>query len=280
MKQIFQDKALLFFSDYRFKWQSRVFRQSLYLFLLIKSIYWLFFYDFYFGPLAIVYNAPMAITSFKDLSFLLYASNSAFMSYAFILPVIFVSVLALVFKRKYILSDLLIWFLVINLNNKIYPTLTGGDYLLNQFLFFAAFLSISGNKQQESIRENLKVLLHNFSTIAIMVQLCLVYFLSALAKCNDMGWMSGTALETLSQIKHFNLYNGSGLGLFKLLTYIIVFYQLAFPVLVWIKKIKKPFIIFGLLMHLYIAFVIGLPEFGFIMIIGYIFFWPVKKSVS
>lgn len=280
MKQIFQDKALLFFSDYRFKWQSRLFKQLLYLFLLIKSVYWLVFYNLYFGPQAIVYNAPMAITSFKDLSYILYASSWPFMAYVFIVPIIFVCVLALAFKRKYILSDLIIWFLVVNLNNKIYPTLTGGDYLLNQFLFFAAFLSMSGSQRSEGKGDDLKVLIHNFSTIAIMVQLCIVYFLSALAKCNDMGWMSGTALATLSQIKHFNLYNSSRFGFYTVLTYGVVFYQLVFPVLVWIKKIKKPFIIFGLLMHLYIAFVMGLPEFGFIMIIGYIFFWPFKKSVS
>jgi hypothetical protein len=54
-------------------------------------------------------------------------------------------------------------------------------------------------------------------------------------------------------------------------------YQLLFPVLVWIKKIKKMFLLLGILMHLYIAFVMGLVEFGSVMIISYIIFWPIKK---
>jgi hypothetical protein len=62
--------------------------------------------------------------------------------------------------------------------------------------------------------------------------------------------------------------------LFIALNYVVLAYQLLFPVLVWIKKIKKPFLILGILMHLYIAFVIGLVSFGFVMILPYIYFWP------
>jgi hypothetical protein len=31
-------------------------------------------------------------------------------------------------------------------------------------------------------------------------------------------------------------------------------------------------------MHLYIAFVMGLVDFGLVMILGYVYFWPVKGS--
>lgn len=263
--------------------QVQWFKRLLYLFLVIKSCYFFCNFDLFFGENSIVFVTPQKIGFFKSFAFLLYNSESIGLSKIFITSVLLLSILNLFIKRFHFIPDLLLWLLVVNLNNRVYPALTGGDNLLNQFLFFNCFLSFSF-QSTKTWQGELKVCLHNLAVMAIIIQICILYLLSALAKLNDPGWLSGKAIIAVAQIKHFSLfsflsYSRSLDPILIFLNYVVLFYQLLFPVLVWIKKVKKPLLIIGILMHLYIAFVMGLVSFGFVMIIGYVFFWPSKQTV-
>lgn len=48
--------------------------------------------------------------------------------------------------------------------------------------------------------------------------------------------------------------------------YVIIFFQLSFPVIYLLFYFKKYYVFFGILMHLFIAFFMGLPFFGFFMV--------------
>lgn len=273
-----------FFSQFRFTWQTLWFKRLLALFILLKCFYWLIYFDLLFGANSIVYSKPQEIHSVKDLAFLLYSLTSAYWSYAFILVTAILTGLSLFNSRFSFIIHIVIWFLVLNINNKIYSTLTGGDFLLNQFLFFNCFLAnafTTGEKWQTQIR----ICFHNLSCIAVMLQLCLVYFISALAKVYDQSWITGNALVLTAQIKHFSLYSFLSYNplfeqILTTLNYLVLFYQLSFSLLVWIKPLKKPLLVFGVLMHVYIALVMGLMEFGSIMVLAYVYFWPQKQAVS
>lgn len=95
--------------------------------------------------------------------------------------------------------------------------------------------------------------------------------------------MRGTAIAQVLQIHHYSLISQSlvfrGVVLI-VLNFFILFYQLVFPLLWFFKKMKKHFLFLGILIHLYIAFFMGLVDFGLIMILGYVYFWPVKSSNS
>ncbi len=275
-----------FFDDYRYKAQSFWFKRLLYVFVLVKCIYWLCFYNLLFGADSIVYTAPKTIGYAKDFAFYLYNSLSIHLSYLFIfgamlccfLPFVFnLSFRAVWLKRlKHIcsISDFILWLLIININNKIYPTLTAGDYLLNQFLFFNCFISFFPSEF------TLKKVLHNFASVAIIIQLCLVYFLSALVKLNNHEWLNGSTISTTLQVHHYSIdffYNTKQNWWSSIITYSVLFYQLFFPILIWFQKIKIPLIIIGVIIHLFIAFIMGLTSFGFIMILGYVYFFPTKK---
>jgi len=55
-------------------------------------------------------------------------------------------------------------------------------------------------------------------------------------------------------------------------------YQLAFPFLIWIKKIKKLLLAFGVLFHLVIGLGMGIWDFALIMMASYTAFIEMKKS--
>lgn len=279
-----QNLSAYFFSDFRYRQQTLWFKRLLYLFLLCEGIYYLLYYDLFFGNDSIVFVTPKSIGLVKGLAYLLYNSGSVILSRYFILAVLALSLINLFTARLYFIIDFLLWILVINLNNRIYPALTAGDILLNQFLFFNCFLS-GAFTLRSSWQNELKIFLHNLSVIAIIVQISLVYLLSALAKSDDEDWLRGTALIAVSQIRHFSLFSFLSYSeklepLYIFMNYLVLFYQLFFPVLVWIRKIKKPMLLLGILMHLFIAFVMGLVGFGFIMILAYVFFWPPKQRIS
>jgi hypothetical protein len=270
-----------FFTDYRYKEQSAWFKKALYGYVLLKCIYWLIRFPLFFGRDSIIYYTPVSINAIKDPAFLLYTNQSPALNAVFIVLLLIICLSGFFYKSVYFMADLLIWFLALNIHNVIYPALSGGDHLLNQFLFFNCFLSFDLVKQ-ETLTSNLKTALHNFASTAILLQVCIAYFISALSKLDSCEWLRGSAIATISGIKHFSLYSSAGSltgsWLAMPLNYLILFYQLLFPILVWIRPLKKTFLIAGICMHLYIGLVMGLPWFALIMITGYIFFWPFQKT--
>lgn len=273
-----------FFSRFRFTWHTLWFKRLLSVFLLLKCAYWLIYFDLLFGTNSIVYSKPQEIHSVKDLAFLLYSLTSTHWSHVFILLTVALTSLSLFTFRFSFVIHLIIWFLVVNLNNKIYSTLTGGDFLLNQFLFINCFLATTYTMHQ-NWQTQLKICLHNAGCIAVMLQLCLVYFISGLAKINDQSWLTGKALILTAQIKHFSLYSLLSYNplfdrILIALNFLILFYQLSFSLFVWIKPIKKTLLVFGVFMHIYIALAMGLVEFGSIMVLAYVYFWPQQQQVS
>jgi hypothetical protein len=254
------------------------------LFLAFKIIYWLCYYNLYFGESAIAFIRPFPIKSIKDLPFLLYNNTSTNSGYFYILGTIVFLTLSYFVKKIPFIFEFIVWFLVININNKIYPTLTGGDLLLNQFLFFNCFLSKSFTTNLSWQNALLKYS-HNFGVLAIIIQIQLVYLIAGISKLNSADWLSGEAIQNLGQVNYFNLFSHSGATLGfsfidQFINYVVLVYQLFFSVFIWIPKLKQPLILIGITMHLYIAFVIGLVSFGIIMLLAYVFFWPSKKQLS
>jgi hypothetical protein len=280
---MFERIGTYFFSSFIFRERAFLFKKGIYLVAVVQSLYWLFHYDVYFGAESVIPCFPKRIPYPGNAVFFIYDHPRQEFALYIILLTGVLSTAALLFSyRLQLLGDIFIWLMMLNLHNAIYPTLTGGDLLLNQLLFFNAFLatrepSISGWKK------DLRTFFHNIGCIGIIIQVCLAYFLSAYAKLEDKAWTDGKAIEMILSIKHFSLVDtsecrSSAHFLAILVNYVVLFYQLSFPILIWIKPLKKPFLILGVLMHLYIALFMGLVKFGLVMVLPYIFLWPGKKA--
>lgn len=272
--KIFSEEILL-------RKQANRFKQLFYIYIFLRCCFWFQQYDLLFGEHALVYSAYKQIGNFKDLAFILLNSHNFYLGYYFLFGVAFLSIVSIYNKNIRIVTDIVIWLGMVNLHYKIYASLTGGDYLINQLLFFNIFLcnvdQLFGKKN--TIFNNI---LHNASVIAIITQVCLLYFLSGLAKLIDINWQNASALNIIAQVDQFKLIptphqNILSQILLWVLNYLILIYQLFFPALVFIRKIKKYVLMFGIAMHLYIIVFMGLFWFGSIMILTYIFFWPQQE---
>ncbi len=265
-----------FFNDYRHVKEAQLLQKLLALFVLYKCLYWCLDFELLFSENSIVYFNETQISIWRLPVFILFSAKSSFLSILFIGVAAISALNIFFFKKQLRLTFFILWFIVGNINNYIFCSLSAGEYLFQHLLFFAIFLSPGNNSKYT----NLDKAFHNAGVIALHVQVCLIYFLAGYAKLTDADWLSGNAANDVFKVYDFSLpflYQGSFLGSF--LTYTVVAYQLLFSLLVWVKKIKKWFLLVGVLQHLFIAFVIGLPSFGFIMIVAYaIFYSPYSKS--
>lgn len=276
-----QNPVAYFFSDYNFKTRSLWFKRLLWLFLVIKCIYWIQYFDLLFGKNSFVFLKEFDAGLLTNTAFILNKPQHSELCIWALVLLMTLSLLSLMNLKIMFVFDFLIWFLVINLHNRIYPTLTGGDYLLNQFLFFSIFIQ-TGFANVVNWKNHFKTFLHNFGVSAVLLQVCYVYVVSGITKLYDQDWMNGEAVAMISQIDHYSLSSRLTFDVnsifAKILNYLVILYQLMFPVLIWITKIKKPLIIFGIIIHLYIAIVMGLVNFGLLMLIAYVYFWPSKET--
>lgn len=239
--------------------------------MIYKVVIYFSQYQSLFSSTSLIFHQAQSTGFISDLAFILINNKSELLNNLFLILVLITSLIGLLNKSNMV-SNAILWFCILNLNNYLYPTLTAGDYLLNQVLFFNVFLFQSQNKKH--FLDDLKTSIHNTALLSLKIQICLVYLCSFLFKITDEQWLEGSALTSIFQIHEYSNHFLSSLPpiVCLILTYLTLVYQLVFPLGIWMNKVKPYLLAFGVLQHLAIAFFMGLFSFGMIMIICYTLF--------
>jgi hypothetical protein len=190
------------------------------------------------------------------------------------------------------LSGFLVYFFTINLFLKGYMMFTGGEVLVNMLLFYLMFIHRSNAPNFSwswKLKENepaefsfLQNVLNNTFYRMLQWQICILYFFSTLYKLLDPYWTNGTAVMYISRVDSFSgplnrFLFADNYALSAIVCYFVLLYGALFPVLVWFRKIKMPFLFCGVLFHLGIAFGMGIFTFGIIMCLVYLLFLDVDQ---
>ena len=262
------------FTEYRCVKEAHWLRKLLALFVVYKSLYWIMDYQLLFSPQSIVYSSTINLEIWRLPVFLLYNAQSSALNMIYLTITLAAGLYILFFKAYLRAIFFILWFTVSNINNLVFCSLSAGEYLFQHLLFFCIILS-NNIEKRNPVAVELDKAFNNAGVLAIQIQVCLVYFLAGYTKLLDADWLNGTAVNDVFRIHHYSmpfLYeSNSAFG--KELNFLIIGYQLLFPILVWFKSIKKWYLLIGILQHLFIAFVMGLPSFGFIMIVSYAIFY-------
>jgi hypothetical protein len=178
-----------------------------------------------------------------------------------------------IFKFKPILSSVMVYFFSVNLFFKGGLAFTGGEVLAALSLFYLMFIHKPRSKGWFGDLQNI---LNNTFYWVLLLQVCVLYFFSALYKFFDIYWLTGHAVQYVSRMEVFGSVLLSpfenNYWLSAIATYSVLAYQGLFGIFVWIKKVKIPFLIFGVVFHLLISFGMGIFNFGLVMIVMYILF--------
>lgn len=151
----------------------------------------------------------------------------------------------------------------------------GGDNLMCVALFYLLFANcmeyFSVDSSRKKAANKFVSILHNFSIIVCIIQLCIVYFTSGFYQIIGSMWNNGTAIYYISQVKAFSrpiLANFSDhfVYLSIIAAYLSIIIKISFPFLLF-NRISKIVIVVAIMMfHLGIGIGMGLITFSITMI--------------
>ncbi|MGQ0828790.1 MAG: hypothetical protein ACT4ON_10385 [Bacteroidota bacterium] len=140
-----------------------------------------------------------------------------------------------------------------------------------QYLVFTPFKSNS-----ERIKKYVN-LVSNLSSYSIAFHLCLAYFVSGFHKIHADVWYNGVATYYIWNLERYNapinyLFSKNAI-IIGFSTYFTILFEIFFPVLVWVKKMRLLLIVSGIFLHMGIYFSMMIYDFQilFIMIYGFYF---------
>lgn len=172
------------------------------------------------------------------------------------------------------LTTVAMWWVTWSLHGRNLFVLTGGNNLVQILLVYAMFADLGGAKAVPRPRAWTPYLglLHNAAYVAIVVQVCLVYFTAGIWKVHGERWFFGTALYYALRAPEFVL-PGISEPLYRSATLVVLFsyatwiFQIGFPFAIGMRREIRVFTLaIALAFHVSIAVVMGLPVFGVLMI--------------
>lgn len=164
-----------------------------------------------------------------------------------------------------------------------YSVAYGADVMNCYWLFYLCFID---SDRVLSVRQkfrlpsfSLKLPDFSLSTVGvrlIQLQLCIIYGYTGLEKLKGGVWWDGSAIWQVMANQQLTTMDFSFLQNFPLLvvfmTYATLIFEIYFPVVVWIKKVRPWWLAIGVFFHIGIAISLGLVFFSGVMIAPYILF--------
>jgi hypothetical protein len=254
----------------------KLFRASLLIFVFLYVLQFLPIAKAYFGP------GNYMVPYYKSSNILLKPLNllegnqysNYYLCFIYGILVSIIAFFVLPFKR---LSLIVTYILLMNLYHKTAPLQNGGFSLLTMVMFMLLFIDEEAGKIKNSYWKTIKIAIANFTFLAIKLQVVILYLVASYYKLQGDTWVDGTAF-------YYVLYNDmythpvftnlfiDNTFIIKSISWFTLIFQMLFPILVWLKKIKNIMLFAGIFLHLMIAWVNGIVDFGIIMILMYTLF--------
>ncbi len=259
-------------ADSELVYRTRLFSRLVYLWVLVVVVC---VYPISFdlmGPEGYTLRMPMGDGLRKNFVYMLIYSPERFY---LVFGLTVVSCILSLFRIGGIISRVGVWLGFLIMSSSLYLVFNASGRLAVNWLFLMIFLFWNPSNSITWLSTRLFMW-------AARIQFLIVYVISGLFKILDDDWLQGRAVHYLSFVKHFTpewwasvIQNYPWIGV--VLNYVIMAYLLLFPGLIWIKPFKRSLLIVGAGFHLYIAFVMGLYEFGILMLLGYVLFLDIRS---
>lgn len=260
-----------------------IFRQALFLFIAVYTILLLPIADQIWGPDAYMLRYDPGIHPFfRAVGLLLYESAEGL--YLWVAGLLIAITLVGMLRVVPLLTAILVYYFTHVLFLRGVELATGGHHLLLLELTFIVFMSFSTSVgTQPGKFQWAKNTIANLARYAVQVQIAIMYLFSGINKLMGEVWESGEAMFYVMSIPEFSHPIAMDLapqlhGLLVVLNYLVLGYQFVFPTLVWFKKLRPWVLFFGLGFHLAIVFVVGIVDFGVIMVLSYLIFLPNERA--
>ncbi|WP_449062646.1 HTTM domain-containing protein [Planomonospora algeriensis] len=217
-------------------------------------------------------------------SFSLYAlSDSTIASEVLYHALMAAALLFLLGWRTRIITPML-WLLLWSWYERNPYVMDGGDNLMRIVLVYLMFANVSARfsldarrqarrspRQTDGTLRSVATTFHNVALAAVVFQVSVVYLAAGMYKVQGEHWQEGTALYYILRVAEFSPWpelsrliyeNGA---LVTIATYVTVFFQVAFPLLLLNRVTRFLGFLCAVGMHAGIGVLMGLPFFSLIM---------------
>lgn len=254
--------------------QIRVFRLGLGLLLFACYAIRSFDLELYYGengimPLAVLHEISQMdyrwslFRIFPDMG-AVWAGNIVFLA----------SLLGVAFLKRPRLAVVVAWALHVSFVHRNLSINYGVDMISCFYFFFLLFADYRGDRNYRP--GDLRATLGSMAYRLCQIQVCIIYGYSGLKKLKGHTWWNGEAIWNSLAQTQLARWDFSWMAHFPLVlaaaTFLTLAWEIYFPALIWIKPIRIPLLIVGVLLHLGIALGLSLPFFGILMTLTYVFF--------
>lgn len=163
--------------------------------------------------------------------------------------------------------------------NRTMPVMFGVDMIGTFFLLYLCFADTNARYSLDARLGRGVKRQSGMSHIAwrlMQVQVCVIYGFSGLEKMKGTRWWDGSALWDVLSIGNMQRFDLSFVAhvpfLLAASVYVVLSWEIYFPVLIWSKRFRLPMLAFGVFMHIGIYVFMNLPSFGFMMMTLYLLF--------
>lgn len=176
------------------------------------------------------------------------------------------------------ISSIVLFFLLLLFKIRNIYLLDGADNVISVMLPFFIFLdshsfSVFYERKTRPIKNRFEPYLNITSywfSIAMMLQIGIIYFFASLHKLQGEVWIDGTALYYILNSDDFsasslNAILTSSLFLVKFFTWFTIVFQLSFPFLILFRRTKYFALLLGIFFHIGIFVLMRIDNFSLIM---------------
>jgi hypothetical protein len=191
---------------------------------------------------------------------------SSMMGVYTLIIILFFGALSLIFNFKTRVAAAICGFAFIMLETRLPAINDGGDNIMRLTLIYMVLLTSDPLKENIS---KVKIWINNIGVAAIILQLMILYETSGFLKASGEKWQNGTAMYVISNVEWFSLPGFRELFtnpyFTTVVTYSSMFFMIFFPIAIF-SRFKFLWIFIGILMHIGIAYSMGLITFSTVMI--------------
>ena len=116
----------------------------------------------------------------------------------------------------------------------------------------------------------------------LQLQLCILYLVTGIWKSTGPAWRDGSAVGIVLQMGEFERFPIPDFlvtpGMSQLMTYATLLFELGFPLLVWIPRLRVPVLVFGLAFHAGLEWILNVQLFQWTITAFYLLFLQPGRS--
>ena len=224
----------------------------------------------------------------RSFSLYQFSDSSLFFELVFHLGILATILFTIGYRTR--LASIANWLFLWSLHERNPWILDGGDNIIRIALLFLLFANLGAyfscdsarywqriKEHPDSLPRRFSAILHNFAVLAVITQVCIMYFITGLHKAMGEMWQEGVAAYYVLRVQDYYWPGVSDLiiqnyWLTVFITYMTVVFELAFPFLLFNTITRRLALLSGLAFHSGIAIFMALPVFQLFVISLYAVF--------